>query len=249
MPLSRRAPPASRRLSGRARRHIPPPRASWRAADRADCLGVRDVAINRSRPQRRGHAIISMPKARHISASQPSGGGAGLDMSLSSETGPCHRRRRVVGHDTCPPALMRRQCTGLTRPAQGPGPRQLRACERRTVGTRANQDPCPGVGDRASQPQRACGDSRAGLSARITTRTTPPACSATTVRAALHLHAERHVTCSARAGEPRSTPERACFTTGPDPTLTCAAREVTLYLAVPSPLLPAAPSPRSASFR
>jgi hypothetical protein len=39
---------------------------------------------------------------------------------------------------------------------------------------------------------------------------------------------ERHRMCSARAGEPRSTPERACFTTRPDATLTCAAREVTL---------------------
>jgi hypothetical protein len=32
---------------------------------------------------------------------------------------------------------------------------------------------------------------------------------------------ERHRMCSARAGEPRSTPERACFTTRPDATLTC----------------------------
>jgi hypothetical protein len=51
--------------------------------------------------------------------------------------------------------------------------------------------------------------------------------------AAVRLHAERHGTCSARAGEPRSTPEWACFTTCPEATLTCAAREVTLYLAVP----------------
>jgi hypothetical protein len=72
-------------------------------------------------------------------------------------------------------------------------------------------------------------------SARIPTRRTPLACRATTVRAAVQLHAERHGTCNARAGEPRSIPERACFTTCPDATLTCAAREVTLYLAVASP--------------
>src|SRR5439155_19349371 len=39
----------------------------------------------------------------------------------------------------------------------------------------------------------------------------------------------------ARAGEPRSTPERACFTTCSDATLGCGAGEVTFYLAVPSP--------------
>jgi hypothetical protein len=53
--------------------------------------------------------------------------------------------------------------------------------------------------------------------------------------AAVRLHAERHGTCTARAGEPRSTTERACFTTCLEATLTCAPREVTLYLAVPSP--------------
>ena len=53
--------------------------------------------------------------------------------------------------------------------------------------------------------------------------------------AAVRLHAERHGTRSARAGEPRSTTERACFTTCLEATLTCAAREVTFYLAVPSP--------------
>ena len=53
--------------------------------------------------------------------------------------------------------------------------------------------------------------------------------------AAVLLRVERHATCGARAGEPRSTPERACFTTCPGATLVCAAREVTLYLAVTSP--------------
>jgi hypothetical protein len=53
--------------------------------------------------------------------------------------------------------------------------------------------------------------------------------------AAVRLHAERHGTRSARAGEPRSTTERACFTTCLEATPTCAAREVTLYLAVASP--------------
>lgn len=81
-------------------------------------------------------------------------------------------------------------------------------------------------------------------SARITRRRTPPACRATRARAAVRLRAERHATCSARAGEPRSILERACFTTCPDATLTCAAREVTLYLALTfSRLL--APSPAS----
>jgi hypothetical protein len=56
-------------------------------------------------------------------------------------------------------------------------------------------------------------------------------------RRAVRLHAERHRTCSARARQPRSTPERACFTTCSEATLACAAREVTFYLAVPSPLL------------
>jgi hypothetical protein len=63
----------------------------------------------------------------------------------------------------------------------------------------------------------------------------------TTVRAAVRLRAEQHATCSARAGEPQSTPERACFATCPEATLACAAREVTLYLAVVSPC----PSPCS----
>ena len=54
---------------------------------------------------------------------------------------------------------------------------------------------------------------------------------------AIWLHAERHRTCRARAGEPRSTPERACFTTSSDVTRTSVACEVKLYLAVPSPLL------------
>jgi len=51
---------------------------------------------------------------------------------------------------------------------------------------------------------------------------------------AVPLHAEQHGTCTVRAGEPRSTPERACFTTCPEATLACAAREVTIYLAVTS---------------
>ena len=57
--------------------------------------------------------------------------------------------------------------------------------------------------------------------------------------AAVRLHAERRRRCSARAGEPRSTPESACFTTCPDAALACAAREVTLYLAVTSLRRPA----------
>ena len=51
---------------------------------------------------------------------------------------------------------------------------------------------------------------------------------------AIWLHAERHRTCRARAGEPRSTPERACFTTSSDVTRTSVACEVKLYLALPS---------------
>jgi hypothetical protein len=58
---------------------------------------------------------------------------------------------------------------------------------------------------------------------------------ATTPRAAVRLHAERHGTCSPRAGKPRSTRERPCFTARPKARLACAAREVTLYLAVSSP--------------
>jgi hypothetical protein len=59
--------------------------------------------------------------------------------------------------------------------------------------------------------------------------------------AAVRPRAERHRTCSARAGEPRSTLERACFTTCRESTPTCAAREVTIYLAVASPLPPVSP--------
>jgi hypothetical protein len=66
----------------------------------------------------------------------------------------------------------------------------------------------------------------------------------TTVRAAVRLRAEQHATCSARAGEPHSTPERACFATCPEATLACVAREVTLYLALTSSRL-LAPSPAS----
>jgi hypothetical protein len=76
-------------------------------------------------------------------------------------------------------------------------------------------------------------DSRAGRD-WITTRRTPISCRATIAWAAGRLHAERRRTCSARAGEPRSTPERAYFMTWPEATLACAAREVTLYLALTS---------------
>jgi hypothetical protein len=62
------------------------------------------------------------------------------------------------------------------------------------------------------------------------------------VRAAVQLRVERHGMCSARARESRSTPERVCFTTCPDATLPFAAREVTFYLAVPSPSSSASPS-------
>jgi hypothetical protein len=41
--------------------------------------------------------------------------------------------------------------------------------------------------------------------------------------------------CATVIGKPRSTPHRACFVASPDPTPTSVAREVTLYLAVPSP--------------
>jgi hypothetical protein len=47
------------------------------------------------------------------------------------------------------------------------------------------------------------------------------------------LHGERCATCSAREGDPRSSPQREYFATCPSPTLTCAAREVTFYLALP----------------
>jgi hypothetical protein len=87
-------------------------------------------------------------------------------------------------------------------------------------------------------------DSRAGRD-WITTRRTPISCRATIAWAAGRLHAERRRTCSARAGEPRSTSERAYFMTWPEATLACAAREVTLYLAVPSPSSSASLSPVS----
>jgi len=62
--------------------------------------------------------------------------------------------------------------------------------------------------------------------------------------AAVRLHAEPHGTCTARAREPRSTTERVCFTTCLEATPTCAAREVTLYLAlIFPPLLPTALRP------
>jgi hypothetical protein len=82
--------------------------------------------------------------------------------------------------------------------------------------------------------------------ARIAARSTPSTSRVTTVGAAVRLRAGRHATCSARAGEPRSTPERACFTTCADATLACAAREVTLYLALtlPVPLPVPLPPPR-----
>ena len=51
---------------------------------------------------------------------------------------------------------------------------------------------------------------------------------------AIALHTEQRGTRSERAGKPRSTRKRACFATCPDATLTCAAREVTFYLAVTS---------------
>jgi hypothetical protein len=77
--------------------------------------------------------------------------------------------------------------------------------------------------------------------ARITATSAPATGRVTTARAAVRLRAEQHATCSARAGELRSTPERACFTTCPETALACAVREVTLYLAVPSPLFPRRP--------
>jgi hypothetical protein len=55
-------------------------------------------------------------------------------------------------------------------------------------------------------------------------------------------HDGRPGVCTFSAGKPRSTPKRACFTTCPATALTCAAREVTFYLALPSPLSPRAPS-------
>ena len=71
--------------------------------------------------------------------------------------------------------------------------------------------------------------------ARITARSTPATGWVTTARATARQRAERDPTCSTCAGEPRSTPRRACFTTCPKATLVSAASEVKLYLAVPSP--------------
>jgi len=54
-----------------------------------------------------------------------------------------------------------------------------------------------------------------------------------------------HRTCATAVGKARSTPEGACFTTCPAATGACAAREVTFYLAVPSPSPSRPLSPRS----
>src|SRR5207247_2106007 len=48
-------------------------------------------------------------------------------------------------------------------------------------------------------------------------------------------HVSRQPICTLSACEPRSTTKRACFTTWRGATATSDAREVTLYLAVPSP--------------
>jgi hypothetical protein len=52
---------------------------------------------------------------------------------------------------------------------------------------------------------------------------------------------EPEARCTARAGKPRSTTERACFTTCLEAMPTSAAREVTLYLALTFP--PSSPRP------
>ena len=114
-----------------------------------------------------------------------------------------------------------------------------RACEPRAVGAHTGHNP-RSQRRRSATVRYSSRGARAERftcrpNARITIRRTRPACRATTVRAAVHLHAERRGTCSARACEPRSTPKRACFTPSPEATLACAAREVKLYLAVPSP--------------
>ena len=74
---------------------------------------------------------------------------------------------------------------------------------------------------------------------RITVRSTPAVGTPTTVRSDVEQHAQLHRTCAALVGEPRSTAERACLMTAFEAMLTYAAREVTLYLALVSPLRPA----------
>ena len=71
--------------------------------------------------------------------------------------------------------------------------------------------------------------------ARITARSAQATGTARTAQPDVRQHAERQRTCGACAGRPRSTPERACFTTSPDATRTSVASEVKLYLAVHSP--------------
>ena len=61
----------------------------------------------------------------------------------------------------------------------------------------------------------------------------------TRARPSVRRHARRHRTCATAVVKPRSTPEGACFMTSPDATVTSTAREVTFYLAVRSPSVPA----------
>jgi hypothetical protein len=91
-------------------------------------------------------------------------------------------------------------------------------------------------GTTRESPRRACGGVHIQPRTKITSRTPPATGSVATAAAAAPLCRQRHATCSVRASEPRSIPESACFTTCPEATLTCAAREVTFYLALPSPL-------------
>src|SRR5207249_698322 len=103
-------------------------------------------------------------------------------------------------------------------------PRQsrLRATGRRSV---------PNPRRRRIEPARRLGERfTCEPSAKITTRGTPTQCRATPARLQSGCTRSDTARGSARAGEPRSTPERACFTTLPEATLTCAARDVTLYL-------------------
>jgi len=74
---------------------------------------------------------------------------------------------------------------------------------------------------------------------RIMVGNAPAIGTPTRARPSVRRHARRHRTCATAVVKPRSTPEGACFMTSPDATVTSTAREVTFYLAVRSPSVPA----------
>ena len=70
---------------------------------------------------------------------------------------------------------------------------------------------------------------------RIAAIRAPASGTPTTASPHARRYARRHRTCVAMGPRPRSTPQGACFMTSPDVTRTSVAREVKLYLALPSP--------------